>query len=628
MIVTLAGHVDHGKTSLVKALTGVDTDRLAEEKRRGLTIDLGFAYTDIGGRRIGFVDVPGHHRFIHNMVAGVAAHQCALFVVAVDDGPMPQTREHLDILRLLGLTRGVVALTKIDKVPAERLAAADAEVARLIDGTFLRSAPRVPVSTVTEHGLAELETWLSTAADETVTVRLDECFRLAIDRVFTVRGAGLVVTGTVHSGEVTVGDEVKLAPRGESARVRSVRAQDREARDAHPGDRCALNLVGTDGKGIERGMWLVAPESFAPARRIVVRLDVLVGAPRAIRHWLPVHVYHATSHTTAYVALLEGSAVAPGTSAFVELELDHALHPKRGDRLIVRDQAREHTLAGGEVIDVAPPRTGRRKPARIARLVHQGKTLEESFAALLDDGQEGVECEPFRLNWNLSRKRLDTLLERHGVRTLADGARRWAVPNDRIEGLRVRVVERLDAYHKAAPYSAGLRFDQILKLTAAPARLLESALGELENERIVRRSAGHFHILGHRPRLPPADEELLQRLTTLMQQAPQPPSIGDAARTLAVSVAALQQLVGRVAALGLLVRVSDSRCFLPETGAAFVDVAIALSAGPQGFTAAEFRDAAAVGRNLAIEVLEHFDRRGLTRRAGDRRRVVNPRAVL
>ena len=283
MIVTLAGHVDHGKTSLIRQLTGKDTDRLAEEKRRGLTIDLGFAYLEVGGVTLGFVDVPGHHRFIHNMVAGVAALQHALLVVAADDGPMPQSREHLQILELLGLSNGVVALTKCDRVGSDRLADARAEVQRLVADTFLHEAPVITTSAVSGDGFDTLRTHLVQAAGQHAAQDDGGAFRLAVDRAFLLKGVGLVVTGMVHAGTLRLDEELHVFPSGARGRVRDLRVQDRPSNLARRGDRAAINLAGVDPAAVRRGHWLCAvPEPGS--RSLIVDLRVLDDFPRSVRH--------------------------------------------------------------------------------------------------------------------------------------------------------------------------------------------------------------------------------------------------------------------------------------------------------------------------------------------------------
>ncbi len=333
MIVATAGHVDHGKTTLVKALTGTDTDRLAEEKRRGMSIDLGFAYADFGSASpIGFVDVPGHERFVRNMLAGVAAVDFALLVVAADDGPMPQTREHLAILDLLGIAQGAVAITKIDRVSAERLAEVRAEVTALLATSALRGAPMFPIAAPSGEGLTALREHLM-AADRAWTGRSSQGnFRLAVDRCFTIDGAGLVVTGAVFSGTAHLGDHLLISPQGTPVRVRSIHAQNQTAVLASAGQRCALNLVGADLKRheVHRGDWMVAPMAHAPTARLDVRLGVLGSESRALAHWTPVHLHIGASALSARVATLGDRSIGPGSTGLAQLVLDQPIQRRAG----------------------------------------------------------------------------------------------------------------------------------------------------------------------------------------------------------------------------------------------------------------------------------------------------------
>jgi selenocysteine-specific elongation factor len=620
MIVTLAGHVDHGKTSLVKALTGVDTDRLAEEKQRGLTIDLGFAYTDINGHRIGFVDVPGHHRFIHNMVAGVASNQAALLVIAADDGPMPQTREHLAILELIGVSNGIVALTKIDAATAEQIDSAKHRIASLLAGTPLANAPVIPTSVVSGEGIDEIRGLL--AAIPETTPATGGCFRLAIDRSFLLRGAGLVVTGTVHSGTVAVGDQMTVAPSGETVRIRSLRVQDTDADTASVGDRCAVNLSGVERSSVPRGAWLVAPDTFAPVRSAVIRLKVLNDFPRSIRHWLRVHAYHATSHSEAHVALLDSAPVAPGEEALVEVVFDQPLHPKIGDRLIVRDHGRAQTIGGGPVISTQAAARGRRRTDRLRRLNAEAQpTAAAALAALMALPDDGVDVDDFRLRWNLSRADCQALLEAAAAKLTELDTRTVAIAQTRWDELSAQLLEKIVGYHKAAPHSTGLKLDQLTRMITPRSRLVGPVINELVSQNEVQQTGGHFHVAQHRARLPEAEERLYQRLTAELENAEQPPSVGDLAKRMNQDLKSLKDHVGEWAKLGLVERVSEKRVFLPAQMDTFMSAARRLLAEhPEGFSARQFRDNTGIGRNLVIEILEHFDRRGLTRRVGDLRK--------
>ena len=628
MIVTLAGHVDHGKTSLVHALTGINTDSLAEEQRRGLTIDLGFAYADIDGQRIGFVDVPGHHRFIHNMVAGVAAHQHALVVVAADDGPMPQTHEHLAILKLLGVTRGVAAVTKVDRVDAARVAEVQQMLTVLARKSGLHLSAVVATSSVNGTGLDELRKHIVTAAQARTTGRVEHACRLAIDRVFVIKGTGVVVTGTLHSGVLNKGDDLIIAPRGVSTRARTLRVSDETAERAMPGDRCAVSLAGISLDQVTRGDWLVAPSTLAPTHNIVLELSVLDDFPRPVKHWLPIHAYHTASHAEGHVALLDSTRLVAGQSALVELVLTTPLNPKHGDRLVLRDHARERTIGGGRIIDIVAPEKARRAPARIAHLnAQRNDDPQQALHALLE--LEDVDIDMFRRGRNLTEAGMAVLLQTvNGVQLQRNG-RTMVVSRDGWSSALDALTTQISAYHKAAPHSPGLKADQIRRTGIVPKRWLDEALAALVSQRRISESSGHFHDPQHRPALPPDDATLLKRIEASIGVGDQPPSIGDIAKSLAIPLRVLDSFIGKMTKLGLLVRVGDNRVLLLQQLDALSLTAQQLAlAQPNGFSAREFRDAACIGRNLAVDVLEHFDHCGYTRRYGDLRRIVGNTSTL
>ncbi|HEX7038116.1 MAG TPA: selenocysteine-specific translation elongation factor [Pseudomonadales bacterium] len=619
MIVTLAGHVDHGKTSLIRQLTGKDTDRLAEEKRRGLTIDLGFAYLDVGGVTLGFVDVPGHHRFIHNMVAGVAALQHALLVVAADDGPMPQSREHLQILELLGLRDGVVALTKCDRVAGDRLAAAHAEVQRLVTGTFLREAPVIVTSAVSGDGLDSLRTHLVRAAERHAVPGDGGAFRLAVDRAFLLKGVGLVVTGMVHAGTLQVDEELHVFPGGARGRVRDLRVQDRPSGLARPGDRAAINLAGVDPTAVRRGHWLCAvPE--AGSRSLIVDLRVLGDFPRPVRHWLPVHAYLATSHARGRLALLESNRLEPGERGLAEVVLDEPLPGKLGDRLILRDQALERTLGGGAVLDNRPPAGRRRSPARLRAVrAWSQPTATRALAAALADGP--VDLAAFADLWNLTPAQAAEL--RAGADAVAQDGTLVARPT--WERWRGELLDECRTRHRIDPTLQGLQEHQFQ--TDAPARFRGALLGELIAAGALERRAGRYFPRDHRAELSDAERRLLERLRPHLDRE-QPASLGDIARSLGLPLTSLRNLVAPLVSKGWLVQIGDKRLFLPDRLKALAAIACALSDATAGFSAREFRDASGVGRNVVIEVLEYFDARGFTRRHGETRTVVGETSRL
>ena len=609
MIVATAGHVDHGKTSLVKALTGVDADRLPEEKRRGMTIDLGFAYLPGEAGTIGFVDVPGHERFVHNMLAGVAGIDLALLVVAADDGPMPQTREHLSILDLLGVARGAVALTKIDRVPAERAREAAAEIGALLEGTALAGSPVFAVSSATGENLAALRAHLDAAARATAVRAARGNFRMSVDRCFTIAGAGLVVTGTAMSGEVAAGGEVRALLAGAAARVRSIHAHNAPARAGRAGQRLALNLAGIDGrKPIARGDWIVQGALPPPVRRIDARLRSVDAQP--LRHWTPVHVHLGAARVPGRVALLEGDSLAPGASGLAQLVLEQPVGALRGDRFVIRDQAARRTLGGGTAIDVYPPPRGRAKPERRAFLA--AMALEDdarALGALLAQAPAGVDLARFAANRNLREEEIPRLPMKLAA-GLAFAPPAW-------EALKRSALANLAAWHARAPESAGLAEDKLVAAPRLPRAVLAAIAGELAAEGAAVREGLGVRLPGHRASFAGADAGLWEAARARLEPDPlRPPTLADLAAGMGVAPKRLDAVLQQAARQGLLTRVSKTRFFLPAALARFEEAARA--AAKQGaVTAAGFRDRAGIGRNAAIEVLEYFDRIKFTRRVGD-----------
>jgi selenocysteine-specific elongation factor len=594
MIVATAGHVDHGKTSLVKALTGVDTDRLPEEKRRGMTIDLGFAYRGM----IGFVDVPGHERFVHNMLAGVAGIDFVLFAVAADDGPMPQTREHLAILDLLGVSRGAVALTKIDRVAPERADEVTTEINALLASTGLAGAPVFRVSTVTNEGVTTLLRFLNEAAQAVSERKANGNFRLSVDRCFTIAGAGLVVTGTAMSGEIAVGDEVRALLAGAAARVRSIHAQNAPASRGRAGQRLALNLAGLDGKAqIARGEWIVAGELPPPVRRIDARLRVV--DPNPLAHWTPVHVHLGAADVIGRVAILEGQAIVPGENRLVQLVLEQPIGALRGDGFIVRDQSARRTLGGGTVIDVFPPARGRAKPERLAHLA--AMELDDDAAALealLAQSPAGVDLARFAANRNLP----------------AAAGRRFSDAHWR--ALREKALATIRAWHARLPDTVGPPEDRILEGMRIPRAVVTALADELEREGAIVREALGVRLAAHRVALSPADVALWKKIAPQLD-ALRPPSIAELAAATGMDPKKLEAALSRASRQGMVVRVSKNRFFLPSLLKDLERMAEDMVRAGGTITAAAFRDRSGIGRNLAIEVLEYFDRIKFTRRVGD-----------
>jgi selenocysteine-specific elongation factor len=628
MIIATAGHVDHGKTLLVKALTGVDADRLPEEKKRGMTIDLGFAYLPIqSGETIGFVDVPGHERFIHNMLAGVAGIDFVLFIIAADDGPMPQTREHLSILDLLGIRNGAVAITKTDRVAPARVLEVRNEIADLFSKTTLAAPAIFPVSAVTGEGIDDLKARLLAAAREWRPKTTAGNFRLAIDRSFTVSGAGLIVTGTAMSGSVSMGDQVRVLQAGLAVRARTIHAQNAASPTGRAGQRCALNLAGTELKSerIERGDWVVTGNVAEPVLRFDARLRILESELRPLAHWTPVHVHLGASDVTGRIAVLQNSSsaagIAPGTSALVQLVLDHPVGALYGDGLIVRDQSAQRTLGGGRVIDIFPPARGRAKPERLAYLaaMENADTLS-AFSDLVRNAPRGLNLTRFAQNRNLTAREAAELITATSTRPVPTSSGVLGFSAENWNRLKTALLEALASLHRRVPNTipgedrviqeAGLRL---------PKEVASALAAELTKQGIVVREPSGIRLRTHVTQVNPADVELWKKTEPLLAQNPlQPPAVGHIANALGMDPKTTEAFLFRVARMGLAVRIAPNRFMLPaglRRSAAFTEEVAAANGGM--VTAAKLRDRAGIGRGVAIELLEYFDRIKLTRRIGD-----------
>ena len=603
MIIATAGHVDHGKTLLVKTLTGVDTDRLPEEKKRGMTIDLGFAYLPIeSSETVGFVDVPGHERFVHNMLAGVAGIDFALFIIAADDGPMPQTREHLAILNLLGITNGAIALTKIDRVTDLRVQEVQDEIASLFASTTLARSPVFPVSAITGEGVEDLKAHLLREARDWRPRKPAGNFRLAVDRCFSISGAGLIVTGTAVSGSVSVGDTVRVLRAGLTLRARMIHAQNAASSLGRAGQRCAINLAGSGLKHelIERGDWVVTGEVPEAVQKFDARLRVLKSEIRPLAHWTPVHVHLGAADVTGRVVILEGTSIAPGTEALVQIVLDRPTGALYGDGLIIRNQSAQRTIGGGRVVDIFPPVRGRSKPARLAYLTAMNNVETSSaFSSLLQAAPRGLNLARFAQNRNLTAEEAAQLFTGASTKSVATPSGMVGFSPENWNRLKAAVVEALTSLHHRAPavipneervlLEAGLRLPKGVSAVLA---------AELTKEGVIARGASGVRLRTHVAQLSPADAALWKKTESFLV---------------------------RVARLGLLVRVAENRFFPPEGLRSHAKFTEAIAAANQGSVkGAELRDRTRIGRTLAIEVLEYFDRIKFTRRTGDEHHVLRP----
>ena len=627
MIVATAGHIDHGKTTLVRALTGVDTDRLPEEKARGISIDLGFAYRTLDdGTLLGFVDVPGHERFIRNMLAGVCAIDCALLVVAADDGVMPQTVEHLAILDLLGVPSGLVALTKCDRVGAERVAEVGRDLAARLAPTRLAGAPVFPVSAVTGAGVDALRGRLEALArDCTLREESGRHFRLAIDRAFTRSGSGTVVTGAIFNGAVKVGDTLVISPAGVEARVRSLQMSGHAVETARAGQRCAVNLAGAGLDHVSRGDWLLAPAVHRPTERLDVRLTVLPGESQPLRHWTPVHVHLGTTDVTGRLGIRRGEAIAPGTTATAQLILDHPVGALTGDRFIMRDQSASRTLGGGVVLDPFAPAARRSTATRAATLdAFAQATPADALRALVAAQPDGVDLGAFAVALNLTAETAARAL--HDAGAIAVGRETpVALAAGRRDEIKAHIVSELTAFHQAQPQATGMEVAALQAKIAArmAAPVFGALLRELADEKRLEVTGSQARLRGHESTSNPQDAKLWQAILPALEAAVfTAPTVRELADQLRQKEAVVKDLLYRKMKVGEVLRVGPDRFYPRPTMAALAGkaTAVAQAAGGQ-FTAAQYRDAVGTGRTLAIEILEALDSLAVTQRIGDARRM-------
>ncbi|VVD93949.1 selenocysteine-specific translation elongation factor [Pandoraea soli] len=623
MIVGTAGHIDHGKTSLVRALTGVDTDRLKEEKARGISIELGYAYTPLpDGEVLGFIDVPGHEKLIHTMAAGAVGIDFALLVIAADDGIMPQTREHLAILSMLGVRRGVVALSKADRVDPARLAAVAREISTCLANTPFAQADIVPVSATTlgDAGVAALQEHLRQAAQAmhasgNAKRRDDALFRLAVDRVFTLAGHGTVVTGTAFAGMVRVGDTLRVMPQGMPVRVRSVHAQNRPVDVGRAGERCALNLAGVERDQLRRGNWIVAAGLPGPSTHVDVELHWLEGgAP--LTQWFPLHVHLGTTHGQARTVLLEGDALAPGNTMRVQLVFDAPVCTMPGDRFIVRNPQATATVGGGRVLDPAAPERKRRSASRLAWLDAVARSLDgEGLDALLAQSAFGLTSAQVIALTGLPAGQWQwpanaVVLAGGEGESLAFAPQAWNT-------VRTRVLDVLRDYHARQPDEPGLDAARLGRMTwpSLDAWRWRAFVQAMLHDGGLARTGAWWHLPTHRVEMTDDETALAEALVPLVARGRfDPPWVRDMGRALNVPEERVRAVLRKLARQGRVHQIVKDLFYDDASVQALADM-IADANGK--VEAGVFRDTTGLGRKRAIQILEFFDRAGYTRRVGD-----------
>lgn len=625
MIVGTAGHIDHGKTALLQALTGQAGDQRQEEHARGMTIDLGYRYAALaeGAALTGFIDVPGHERFIHNMLAGAHGIDLVLLVVAADDGVMPQTREHLAIIELLGIPQALVVISKCDRVEPERLAEVQAQVrALLAEGPYAK-ARQFPVSSVTGEGIDVLRRALLEAEVRVRQRSVRGGFRLAVDRAFAVTGAGVVVTGTALAGRVSTGDTLLLGKAGKPVRVRGLHAQNQVALVAEAGQRVALNITAERlaVEQVHRGDWLMPEWLHAPSVRVDIELCLLPGETRIFEHFSAVHVHLGTQDVTARVALLEGETLAAGQRMFAQLLLNAPLQAVHGDRLVLRDQRAQRTLGGGKVLDPFAPSRQRRSEERLRQLqvLRDAESLEEALPALLASALGGLD--PQRLERQFNRQR-DTWLLPNDVLVVATRQGPLLFAKGRWLALKHQVLQQLARFHEQEPDQLGPDRDRLRRFAALPLErpAFVSLIDELLNEEVIASSGPWLHLPDHKVQLSAADSVLWERLQPkLLAGQYDPPWVRTLAAEENCAEADVRLLLRKLARLGLVHQVVRDLFYPEVTLGRMAELLLGQASETPIVQVAAFRDMLGIGRKRSVQILEYFDRIGLTRRVADQR---------
>jgi selenocysteine-specific elongation factor len=630
VVVGTAGHIDHGKTSLVKALTGIDTDRLPEEKARGITIDLGFAFLEEpGGLTIEIVDVPGHERFVKNMLAGVGGIDLAVLVIAADEGVMPQTREHLAICSLLHIRSGLVALTKTDLVDADWLELVRDDVASLVRGTFLAGAPMVGVSAKTGEGLAELRAGLRGLAAGVPERARDQLARLPIDRVFTIRGFGTVVTGTLASGRLAVDERVEIYPTGLQTKIRGLQTHGHPVGEAAAGQRTAVNLQGLERAAIERGNVVAHAGTLVSSLLVDGTLELLADAPRPLKSRDRVRFHTGTSEIMARVLLLGGQELAPGGTAFARFRLEAPLVAVPGDRFVVRSYSPIVTIGGGTLLDVEPPRFRRKGPALVERLTLLGRGTPAEIVEehVRHAGAAGVRTAALSGRVPVGPARLRAVLaELSAGGRLVAVDREWFLHPESYGRLRGLVVGALAPFHKANPLKPGMSREELRsRVGAAEERVFAHLLASLDAEGVVRIERDKVRLAAHEVRLSPDQQRIVDRLEGefLAAQAA-PPSPEEALGRVGVAGDEEHELFGVLVEGRRLVRVKESLFFHAQALQAIEDKVVAFLREKKEIGPGDIKDLLGVSRKYAIPLLEYLDTRRVTTRQGERRVLRGP----
>ena len=626
IVLGTAGHIDHGKTSLIKALTGIDTDRLKEEKERGITIELGFAHLELpGGKLLGIVDVPGHEKFIKNMVAGATGIDLVALVIAADEGVMPQTREHLDICELLKIQHGLIIMTKIDMVDSDWLELVREDITEYMAATFLADAPIIEVSSATGEGLKELIQILDKLVQNIPERDLGHFFRLPIDRVFSMKGFGTVITGTTISGKIKTGDEITIYPLGINSKIRGLQVHNQEVNEIRAGLRTAVNLQGIERAKVQRGNILASRDSLRTTYMVDVNLDLLSSAPRKLKNRAKVRFHSGTSEIISTVVLLDRDALEPGETCFAQIRLNEPTALLRGDRYVLRSYSPVRTIGGGRTLNALPRKKKRFSEAVLSemKLLFTGE-LNEIIEYFVSSGRfRGVEQEELPFLTNTGKKRLDEALKVLKAQQriiLYDKERSVLIHADFLKKAREEILDTLTLYHKKFPLKEGLVKEELRSRTAGAdnAKLFNHLVLQLAREGIIVQNKEIVRLKDHQVTLAQDQKEIRRELEKIYTKSGlQPPYFQEIKEKFPGNTGA--EVLEVMVKEGDIMKVKEDLFFHRKAIDGIKSELIAFLKNNGEITTPQFKEMTGASRKYTIPVIEYFDRTQVTVRVGDTR---------
>lgn len=626
IILGTAGHIDHGKTSLIKTLTGIDTDRLKEEKERGITIELGFAHFELpGGKLLGIVDVPGHEKFIKNMVAGATGIDLVALVIAADEGVMPQTKEHMEICELLKIRYGLVVLTKIDMVESDWLELAREDVSEYLEDTFLADAPIIEVSSLTGQGLDELVQALDRLVQEIPEREMGHLFRLPIDRVFTMKGFGTVITGTTVSGKIRTGNEITIYPQGTNAKIRGIHVHNKEVNEVQAGLRTAINLQGVEKTSLSRGNIVATKDSLRPTYMVDVILDLLPSTPRNLKNRAKVRFHNGTSEVISTLVLLDRDELEPGQTCLAQIRLDEPTTVLRGDRYVLRSYSPVRTIGGGEILNPLPKKKKRFSEPVLSdlRLLHKGELLEVIKLFVSMGRFQGLEETELSFLANTSRKKLDEALT--GLKAQKkiiqyDKERKILIHEDFLRMAREEIVQTITRYHKDFPLKMGLLKEELRSRTAGKnnPKLFNHIMNQLTRDGITVLEKEIVRLKDHQVTLAQDQKKVRHKLEeTYLKSGLQPPYFKELKDKFPGNSGA--EVLEVMFKEGVLLKIKEDLYFHSKVVADLQEKLVNFLKQHGEISTPQFKDMTGASRKYVIPLIEYFDKSQVTVRVGDGR---------